>query len=538
MADTLDTYIKSPAPPKDPDAQYVYNEQQFSKLEGALRKHHDKILAVQDNSTALYEHEVTVRATKDEAIVQTLEALTATVAQNETTTQGQVVNLQQSLADANSATALKLSTLEAKVDTGDSVNRALINDEAKTRATKVDAIASKVSALEASVKTGQSESRALVKQETQARADAVSAEATKRENLSAYVGYTDGQSYSKTLSASLTDEQSARVAADAAVAQRVMTTAAGTSRVYSQNTAPTSSGRQEGDIWIDTTVPSGASGPNLTPYVWHSGLWNNNTDGSYSQYAGNNATLNQISTVVNDTTNGLAYQWQLAGTTGTSGGASSITLTGATKKNADGSTTSATKIVLKATNITMDGDVIVTGSVTAAQIATGDTNGIQTANLASNSVTSIAAGTQPSATPVVVGCNITPVAGSTLLCIGSVDQSVSVSSATTLVLSVVLNGATVSYNTAPISSFAGTRPVPLGNFYVSAANWTFSAYGPLTMWGFASDGALIPRSMQVQYTLPSSIPAGSTLAVYCAVIDSASNYLSTNKSIAVWQFKK
>ncbi len=187
MADTLDTYIKSPSPPKDPDSQYVYNEQQFSKLEGALRKHHDKILDVSETSQAQYENEVNVRATADQALVETIETLSAQFEASDTNTQGQIQNLQTALADAESSTASKLTTLEAKVDSGDSTNLALIKDEARTRSTSVGSLASKVSALEASVKVGQAESRALVKQETQARADAVSAEASSRQTLEATV---------------------------------------------------------------------------------------------------------------------------------------------------------------------------------------------------------------------------------------------------------------------------------------------------------------------------------------------------------------
>lgn len=202
MADTLDTYIKSPSPPKDPDSQYVYNEQQFSKLEGALRKHHDKILDVSETSQAQYENEVNVRASADQALVETIETLTAQFEASDNNTQGQIQNIQTALADAESSTASKLTTLEAKVDSGDATNLGLIREEAATRATSVGTLASKVSSLEASVKVGQAESRALVKQETQARADAVSSEASARTSLQSYVGW-DGGSYSVNLTQSM-----------------------------------------------------------------------------------------------------------------------------------------------------------------------------------------------------------------------------------------------------------------------------------------------------------------------------------------------
>ena len=536
MADTLDTYIKSPSPPKDPDSQYVYNEQQFGSLEKALRKHHDKILDVNQNATALYENEVNVRSTADHAIVQTIETLTAQFEASDTNTQGQIQNIQTALADAESSTASKLTTLEAKVDSGDATNLALIRDEAKTRSTSVGSLASKVSSLEASVKTGQAESRALVKQETTARADAVSAEATKRENLSAYVGYTDGQSYTQTLAASVSSEQSARVAADTAIAQNVISTSAGTSRVYSQSSAPSSSGRQTGDIWIDTTVPTGSTSPNLTPYVWYSGSWQNNSTGNYSQYAGLNATVTNLSTVVSDPTNGLAYQWAVKGTVGTDSlGNSALVLSGGRKPNGTGSWTDYSRIVMTASTIEMNGNVIINGTITNNQIATGDTNGIQTANLSTNCITGIASSTGNTG---VVGTNLIGVGNASVLVIASMTGSVDVSASYVLDISVVVGTTIIKSVSIPLQSFAGSKPVSLGNFFVSTSNLGYYAYGPLTMWGFASSAALIPISAQLQCLIPSTYD-GQTISFFTGVRQTGtSTYLNIPISLAVWQFKK
>lgn len=535
MADTLDTYIKSPSPPKDPDSQYVYNEQQFGALEKALRKHHDKILEINENATALYENEVIVRTTADTALVQTIETLDAKVDLNNTNTQATIQNIQTAFTDSESATATKLTTLEAKVTTGDATNLALIKDEAKTRATKVDALASKVSALEASVKVGQSESRALVKQETIARSDAVSAEATKRENLSAYIGYTDGQSYTKTLAASLNDEQSARVAADTAVAQRVMSTSAGTSRVYSQTSAPSSSGRVVGDIWIDTTVPSGSTSPNLTPYVWYGGSWNNNTDGSFSQYAGNNATLTNISTVVYDPSAGSSYEWIVKGQLGTNSlGQAAIRLTGAQKPNGSGGYTTTSKFIIDA-DTEINGSLVVSGTITGAKIATGDVNGIKTDNMASNCVTGIGSGSGSSG---VINGQVTAVGGSSLLVLASITDSVNVAAEYVFDISVVVGSTTIAAISIPLKSFAGTTPVALYNGYVSSYPGSFQAYGPLTMWGFSSSAPLIPISGQLQASISSGYN-GQTVYAYCGVRQvGTSTYLTIPKNVAVWQFKK
>lgn len=290
MAEVLDTYIKSPSPPKDPDAQYVYNEQQFGKLENALRKHHDKILDTSANATALYESEVIARSEADSAIVQTVETLRATVEGNNTTTQGQIQNIQTAQADAESSTASKFTALEAKVDSGDAQNLALIQDEAKTRATKVDSLASKVSALESSVKVAQSESRALVKQETQARATAVSAESSARTSLQSYVGW-NGGSYTADLTTTM-----------------------------------------------NTKVSK---------------------------------------------TDGASYAWAVQGTIdGVTGG---LRLTGAKRLNpTTGATETTTNLIIDA-NTTINGDLLVSGTVTGAKIGTGS-SGIATDNIINNAV--------------------------------------------------------------------------------------------------------------------------------------------------------
>lgn len=194
----LDTYVKSPAPPKDPNSQYVYNEQQYSSLEKSLRKHHDKILDVNDTARALYENSINTQLTTSSALVEVIETLDSKVNVNNTTNQASINNIQKAFADSESATATKLTALEAKVDSGDATNQALIVNEAKTRATKLDALSSQVSALGASIKTTQSDSRALVKTEQQARADALSSEANSRVALQSFVGW-DGGSYSSSI---------------------------------------------------------------------------------------------------------------------------------------------------------------------------------------------------------------------------------------------------------------------------------------------------------------------------------------------------
>ncbi len=186
---------------------------------------------------------------------------------------------------------------------------------------------------------------------------------------SAWIDISDGRFALLATTASVNDEKSARVAADIAVAQRVMTTSAGTSRVYAQSYAPSSSGRLQGDIWIDTTVPSGSTSPNLTPYVWHNSQWNDNSSGTYSQYAGNAATVTQLSNSVYDPTTGLAYQWAVVGSPGlNSKNQSALVLSGGRKFSGSGYT-DYSKIVLSANDIEINGSVIINGSLTYGAIS-------------------------------------------------------------------------------------------------------------------------------------------------------------------------
>lgn len=459
MVDTLDTYIKSPAPPREPNAQYVYNEQQFGSIERALQKHHDKILDVNENAIALYENEVSSRTTADSAIVQTIEALGAKVDLNDTNTQATISNIQTAMADTNTATASSLSALEAKVDSGDATNLALIRNEATTRATKLEALASQVSAIQATVKTNAVDSRAMINKESQTRTTALNAEAVSRSNLSAYVGYTDGQAYTKTLAATISDEESARVDADTAVAQRVMSTSAGTSRVYSQTTAPGNvSGqpgypRQTGDIWIDTTVPAGSTSPNLKPYVWYNSAWRDNSTGTYSQYAGLNATINQISTVVYDPTGGnSSYEWIVKGRLGTNSlGQSAIRLTGAQKPNGSGGYTTTSKFIIDA-DTEINGSLLVSGTITGSKITTDGVNGVNNYNIINNAVSqnAYAQGINTPSNPVTVSLNLRPNARVSILVsyAGGDDQNQTGSDGT---ITCLVNDAAFTNNTQPIT---------------------------------------------------------------------------------------
>lgn len=266
------------------------------------------------------------------------------------------------------AFARKLTELEARFGE----NFAKISDELRVRVTATEALAQRVTSLSADFQSNGANTSALIKEEATARATADDAEATKRSNLSAYVGYTDGQSYTKTLAASVDDEQTARVAADSAIAQAVTSVSAGASRVYTQSSAPSSAGRVQGDVWYDTAN-------NFTPYVWYNGSWQNNSSGAYTKYVGEVATLTQSLTTTKTATDNLTYEYRLQGSFGTttlSDGSSftGIQFTGGRQRtgtDANGNPVydTASNILLAANTIKLDGNVIITGSVNTGQIA-------------------------------------------------------------------------------------------------------------------------------------------------------------------------
>lgn len=172
------------------------------------------------------------------------------------------------------------------------------------------------------------------------------------------------------LTASVNDERDARITADTAIAQRVMTTSAGTSRVYAQTIAPGNTAgqagypRQDGDIWLDTSVPTGETSPNLKPYIWYNGAWRDNSSGAYSQYAGNAATVTQLSNSVYNQSTGLAYQWAVIGSPGLNSQNQAALILSGGRKYTGSQYTDYSKIVLSASNIEMNGSVIINGSIT------------------------------------------------------------------------------------------------------------------------------------------------------------------------------
>lgn len=356
----LDSYIKSP-PPADERSHFQYLEDQLSKLETVSKAHVTGIEDSNEQARAWITEEYTARVNGDEALAQYVRTVAA-----ETLGMSSAMVQQETTARTTATTALasQITTLNANVGT---LSGAITN-ESSIRISENEALASRIDNL---VLTNGSSAAVIIDEEASARIAADYLEASKRLNLSAYVGYTDGQTYPKTLAASISDESSARVQGDVAVAQRVTYLGAGTNRVfvqtdppaggstskpYYQATAPANTGRTIGDVWYDTDdgrkmyvwAPSTIGGTDygwqnnfmlafntyigriigdvwydsnddFRPYVWCPSIpsetdytWRDNSDGRYSSYIGQFASINQQFYAIYDTSNNTSIASQLS----------------------------------------------------------------------------------------------------------------------------------------------------------------------------------------------------------------------------------
>lgn len=355
----LDTYIKSP-PPADERSHFNYLEEQLTKLENVSKKHVVRIGDNNESAKALITQESNARVSGDEAQA----TYTQTVAAQTLASATALVNTETTArTTATNALASQITTLNANVGT---LSGAL-SSEASLRVSSDEALGTRIDNL---VLTNGSSAAVIIDEEATARIAADYAEATKRLNLSAYVGYTDGQSYSKTLVSSISDESSSRVDADKAVAQRVTYLGAGTNRVfvetdppaggstnkpYYQDSAPSSTGRTIGDIWYDTDdgrkqyvwAPSTIGGTDYAwrdnsslnfntyigrivgdvwydsnddfrPYVWCASTasgtdytWRDNSSGQYTNYIGQFATIKQQFFAIYDTSTSTSIASQI-----------------------------------------------------------------------------------------------------------------------------------------------------------------------------------------------------------------------------------
>lgn len=285
MATPLDRYIKSP-PPADERSHFNYLEEQFNKLENVSNKH---VITIADNDAAaraLVQQEMTSRVDGDAAQAQ----YTLTVAAE---TLGSATALVQQEATArttaDSALASQITTLNASVGT----LSGSITNEATLRITADEALGTRIDNL---VLSSGNNAAVIIDEEAQARITADVALGQRIDSVTATMNSN---------TAAITTEQTVRATKDDALASQLFTMSSGSSRVYIATTAPSSLGRQPGDVWFD-------SDDGYKPYVWARATpeatsgdygWRDNSNGSYTNSVGNYAVYAQnIQTLTNSTT--------------------------------------------------------------------------------------------------------------------------------------------------------------------------------------------------------------------------------------------
>lgn len=284
----LDTYIKSP-PPVEPKSHYTYLEDQLSKLETVSKAHVVRIADDSAEAKALVQQESTARANGDTAqatYTQTIAAQTLASAQA-------LVNTEiTARTSADSALASSITSLTATVGT----NTAAITSEASTRATADTAIGTRIDNL---VLTNGSSAAVIIDEEASARISADNALGTLITNLTATVATNTG---------AISTEQTTRATRDDALASQLFTMSSGSSRVYVAASAPSSTGRQPGDVWFD-------SDDSYKPYVWGRATpsattgaydWRDNSTGIYSNNVGNYAVYTSSISTLNSASSSQA----------------------------------------------------------------------------------------------------------------------------------------------------------------------------------------------------------------------------------------
>ncbi len=172
--------------------------------------------------------ESTIRQEADDQLASLVSTLTATITNNQTTALSAIQNEASTRADADAAEALERNTLAVQMRgnyTGsdlDLITSGLLYSERQARATADTANATAVSALSASVENSVNKLTAQIAQEQSARVAADAAEANDRQAIRAQLlGDYTGNDLSQLTSGLLYQERNARVTQTSALAQQI-----------------------------------------------------------------------------------------------------------------------------------------------------------------------------------------------------------------------------------------------------------------------------------------------------------------------------
>jgi hypothetical protein len=191
-----------------------------------------------DTLTAAIQSEATTRASGDSANASSISTLAARVnnvkdkdgvATNKTL-EATLVDNKQAQVDADSALSTSISSLTSTVTGNYSTLNAAIVSEASTRASSDSAIASDLSSLSTTVTNNYSTLNSAISSESSARASGDSAEASARQSLAAQIrGSYNGTDITQLTTGLLYSERVARATEDAALSTRIDTIVAASS---------------------------------------------------------------------------------------------------------------------------------------------------------------------------------------------------------------------------------------------------------------------------------------------------------------------
>lgn len=357
-------------------------------------------------------------------------------------------------------------------------NVASITEEQGVRATADSALAYSLQQLTATVNANNTSTQGQITNIQTAGADASTATATQLQTLSAKVDTNLGST-----NASISNEQKARATADSSLASKISTLTA---------QAEFSDSKLQASITSETTARVTAISAEATSRQALQSFvgWNG---GSYT------STLVQTMDTRVSKTDGASYAWAVQGTIdGATGG---LRLTGAKRLNPNTNALETTTSLIIDANTQINGDLVVSGTVAAARLATipgsklassgsGTGDLIGTSNLLNYAVTNSAGGSSSSTTANV---SISLKAGDRVSIIGTSSAGGSAGSS--------FSGAIQVYGDNGTGGFLISL-VGITSFVESTVLNTYSYNGYLTAVGYAASYKLPNATILCFYTAP------------------------------------
>jgi hypothetical protein len=360
-------YVRS-LRPSLPDSLPSYVDDELDKLSQALQV---VVKAADANSTAKVEDERITRIEEDYALAARLFTIEADFTAANAATDAKITSEEIARASADEAISSKVDTVSAQLQSNISTVNAAVMSEQLARTTNDEALASRIDTVRADFQAGDNAVRALVSTEIFTRADADEALASRIDTVEA--GY---QTADATLSASITDETTARTNADSALASRTTTLESTVNNATSGNSALSARITSEASTRASADSAISSNVTTLTTTV-----------------SGHTSTLSTYGTSIN----GLQAKYgvtldvngYVTGFSQNNGGTSGeFTILADNFNVVMPGVAAVTPFSVDSGGVKINGNLMVSGSITSSAIAVG---GVTTSNIASNAVTKFGA---------------------------------------------------------------------------------------------------------------------------------------------------